>query len=211
MAQEIRKPQTKEPMAAWHIGSTFEKNATFAYGPHYLIVQDGEIIGSTTGTIGKKKVKLNKKFFKNLKCGLFSKKVKADIYAFTNGFFGSQFGTKIDGFFPRNTREQYRIIGSFSSYFLIDNIEKVYRTFIEKPGALFYTIPNMVNVFSEISKMELDRIAPTFTCPKSTYYLMEYNKNSTDPAIHEIFNKYKDAMVRQYKEMGYKISINLGK
>ncbi len=211
MAQVIRKPQTKEPMAAWHIGSTFEKNATFAYGHHYLIVQDGKIIGSTIGTIGKKQVKLNKKFFKNLKCSLFSKKVKADIYAFANGFYGSQLGTRIDGFFPPKTREQYRIVASFSSYYVIDDIEKVYRTFIQKPGAYFYTIENMVNVFREISKMELERIAPTFTCPKTTYYLMEYNKESKDPGVHEIFNKYKEAMVRQYKEMGYKLSINLGK
>ena len=64
MATVIKRKTLSEPTFACRLGERFEKNSTFDTSEQltYILVQDGKMIGSTTGKTqyGNKEVKLNK-------------------------------------------------------------------------------------------------------------------------------------------------------
>lgn len=211
----IKTPETKVPVVAWHIGSKFEKNAPFEAGINhqYLVIQNGKVLGATTGTVSKGRksstATLSKKHFKELKCGLFSKTVKAEIYSLRDGFFLESHVTRFREYFPKGEATTLTVEAKFSAYLLVDDAKKVYETLLKKTGDEFYTYNGISHVFHDLAIEAMNRVAKKGAVPAGTYYVNEARKN--DPEIKALMEAFSKEIIPMFKQMGYKLSVSPAK
>lgn len=215
MATVIRKQETKDYMAIWHIDSTFEKNSTFnTVGcDSYVLVQDGKIVGSTTGKTRykSKTVKLNKKFFPELKCGLFSKKVKVDIFHVEHSFNLTSYGIgcRVNYDYMKAPGEEYIVECNLSASVMIEDPEKIYKNLIESIGGLFYTTEDLREAFKKFVEHELQEVTHSLTLPAGRYSVTKFYADK--PETQEIFKQMKQRLEADFKRMGYKLHLEITK
>ena len=218
MATVIKKQPTKDYMFAWHIDDHFEKNSTFDTkdGFTYVIVQDGKVIGSTTGKTqyGNKTVKLSKKFFPELKCGLFSKNVNVDIYCLkTNYDMGFSYGNKLNifGDYPKNApANKTRCLSFYYTIGMkISDVEKAYKSFFVKTESLFITIDSIKNFIKTVSDAVLDDVVETLSFPLETPIPSFSIESHLTPESKELFTKFKALAEKTWKDFGYDAKISL--
>ena len=215
MATEIRKQQTKDFMAIWHIDSVFEKNSTFntAGCDYYVLVQDGKIVGSTNGKTRykSKTVKLNKKFFPNLKCGFFSKKVKVDIFHVEHSFLLNSYGIgcRVKYDYMKAPGQEYITEYDISGSVMVDNPERIYNSLIETTGGLFYTVEDLRAAFKMFAQRELEAVTKSLTLPAGRYSASKYHAGNANDL--EVYNLLKQRLEKVFKEMGYKLHLEITK
>ena len=215
MATVIRKQQTKDLMAIWHIDSQFEKNSTFATEgcDYYVLVQDGKIIGETTGKTRykSKTVKLNKKFFKDLKCGFLSKKVKVDIFHVEHSFHLTSYkiGTRVKYDYMKAPGEEYIMECSLSATVMVEDAVKIYKSLIENVGGLFYTVEDLKSAFKMFIERELKEVTHSLTLPAGRYNVSALYENK--PEIQQIYAEMKKRLTADFKNMGYKLNLQMEK
>lgn len=222
MATVIKKEKLNEPMFACRKGSIFEKNSTFDTNDQmmYILLQDDKIIGSTKGKTeyGGKIVKLNKKFFPELKCGLFSKDVNVEIYYIKHhSGYGFSIGQplKIFGSFPRKAPvgQVFNCLGiNFRVEINMSDPKKAYEFFIKKPKASYLSDANMKDFCIEIAKSTLDEVLPNLSFKPGTPFQNLNNENSLKcPESKELFTKFKELYEMAWKEFGYDAKVSLPK
>lgn len=220
MAQVIKKQPTKEPMFSWLIDDHFEKNSTFHTQDlwTYLIVQDDELIGSTTGTtrFGGKTVKLNKKFFSNLKCGFFSKTVKANIFCIKTTHIVANYLSEItvDNKFPTDVpaNQSYKnVCIQFTLNLNLTYPEKAYDVFIKNNSSLYTTQDTLKKVASELATRAMNEIMPTVSFPRETHIPNMLRDCTLTPVSEEVFNKFKACYEKMWENCGYKATVNLSR
>jgi hypothetical protein len=202
-------------MAIWHIDSEFEKNSTFeTVGcDYYVLVQDGKVIGDTNGKTAykSKTVKLNKKFFNELKCGFFSKKVKVDIFHVEHSFNLTSYGigTRAKCDYMKAPGEEYIVECSLGASVMVDDAVKIYRNLIENIGGLFYTTEDLRAAFKTLVERELEQITHSLTLPAGRYNVSKLYENK--PEIQQIYAELKKRLTADFKNMGYKLNLNMEK
>ncbi len=211
MATKICKQQTKDHMAVWHIDSTFEKNSTFTTegSNYYVLVQDGKVVGSTTGSYKSKPIKLNKKFFPDLKCGLFSKNVKVDIFHIASSLHLTPFktGIAVKYDYLRAPGEEYIMNCELSARVRVDDPVKVYRSLIEDIGGLFYKTDDLMQAFKIFAERELKEVTHALTLPAGRYGVNRFHKITSEE--QQIFADIKKRLEDDFKKMGYKLTVEI--
>lgn len=212
-----RRPEFKEKMAAWRIGRTFEKGMELGYdspygvtgfGDHFVIVQKGKLVGDTSGYIGSKEQKgkklkkimlekLNKKYFPKLRCGLFSKKIKANIYSVT---------TNINTYPTINcSKNGYNLSVSFYAHLTIKDAALICDTLLEKTNSDRYTEKSLCAVYEELAYKACEKIIPTLSFGPCR---LTVNAYSTSQQALEVAEKFKFILTQDFNSIGYNIKFD---
>jgi hypothetical protein len=209
--EKIGNSLSQQPMAIRYLGDTFEKNQPFAwsvYHKYYALVQDGKVIGTTDAKpLGKKEapVLLNKKFFKNLKCGLFSKKVKVEIYQISDHISYKSPAASGD-LTVRYSSGNVSVDVTLENLITISDFSKIYDKLIEEKGTQ-YTLQGFKETYCDFVKFALDGICDSI--PDGTYRVC--NTPATKNAETE---KIAAAVIKDlehsYSLIGYKIKLKPG-
>ena len=220
MATVIKKVNLPDPAFACLSGEHFEKNSTFDTSSEltYILVQDEKVIGSTTGKTryGNKTVKLNKKFFPELKCGLFSKNVDVDIYYIKNHHsFGFSKGSRLNifGSFPRNApaSQTFSCLGiDFMVEIRMDDPAKAYETFIVKTKTTYISDKSMRDFYINIGKSVLDEVCKNLSFKPGTPFPNPKTEKSLEfPETKELFTKFKTMYENTWKDFGYTAKVSI--
>lgn len=216
MGKKIAKrPEFKEKMAAWKIGSSFDKNVELGFdspygvtgwGEHYVIIQKGRLVGVTGGIVNvkeknKKKIinfeKLNKRFFPKLKCGLFSSTVKADVYSVATDIYTYQT--------INCSKLQYSVSVSYQLHLKIKDACQICERLLVKTNSSYYTQKSLISVVDELAKQACDRIIPTLSFSPCR---LTVNKSSTSKESTEFAEKFKYALTQDLAAIGYELSFS---
>lgn len=220
MATVIKRKTLSEPTFACLLGERFEKNSTFDTSEQltYILVQNGKMIGSTTGKTqyGNKEVKLNKKFFPDLKCGLFSKNVDVEMFYIKHHYgFGFSQGQRLSifGSFPRNVPadKSFKCLGiDYMVELNMSDPKKAYESFFIKTNTSYITVKSMNNFCIEVGKDVLDVVTKNLSFGPETRFPNLKNENNLQfPETKEIFTKFKELYEKTWKDFGYNAKVSL--
>lgn len=210
-----RRPDFKEKMAAWRIGRVFDKGVELGYdspygvtgfGDHFVIIQKGKLVGDTKGLIGVKEKngkktilleKLNKKYFPKLKCGLLSKKVKADVYSVTTDIYT----------YPtiNCSKQNYNLSVSFYAHLTIKDPCQICNRLLEKTKSDRYTEKSLCGVYEELAKQACEQIIPTLSFGPCR---LTVNKHATSKESLEVAQKFKYVLTQDFNSLGYNLSFD---
>lgn len=177
-----------------------KKNSTFDTYEQltYILIKDKKIIGSTSGKTRyvNKTVKLNKKFFPELKCDFFSKNVNVEIFYIKNHYdFGYYKGQRLNilGSFSRNVPAD-KSYNSLNIDFMVEmkmvNPDKAYEYFFVKTNSPYIRVKSMKNFCIEVGKSILDEVMKNLSFKPGTPFVNpKLEKNLQCPETKEIFTK----------------------
>ena len=213
MAKKIyKRPEFKETLAAWKLGSSFEKGVELGFdspygvtgwGEHFVIVQKGKLVADTDGIVSiskknnKTKVKfkkLNRLYFPKLKCSLLSKKVKADVYSVATDIYTYQT--------INCTKSQYNVSVAYQMHLKIKDAAEICERLLVKTNSSYYTQKSLISVVEALAKQACEKIIPTLSFAPCR---LTVNKTATSKEAVEFAEKFKAYLKLDLAAIGYEL------
>ena len=212
-----KRPEFKEKMAAWKIGSSFDNGVELGFdspygvtgwGENYVIIQKGKLVANTNGIVSikeknkKKQIhlqKLNKLYFPKLKCGplFFFGKVKADVYSVLTDIYTYQTINCV--------KSQYNVSVSYQMHLKIKDAAQICERLLVKTNSSYYTEKSVIAVVETLAKQACEKIIPTLSFSPCR---LTVNKSSTSKEAVEFAEKFKAYLKADLAAIGYELSFS---
>ena len=92
---------------------------------------------------------------------------------------------------------------------MVEDAIKIYKSLIENIGGLFYTTEDLRSAFKMFVERELEAVTHSLTLPAGRYNVSKLYE--AKPEVQQIYAELKKRLTADFKNMGYKLNLEMEK